>query len=221
LSDYQAAVAAHDDPWPESELLTRAKANELRFAPGSRFSYSNIGYMFVRRLIERAVNADLNDALRALVFEPLNIEGVFVANGVEDLDSTAWGNERRYHPGWVYHGLAVGSASAAAAALDGIVRGSLLSDALKAQMLQGMALDVPILGRPVAAPAYGLGIMLDLRSPLGRVFGHTGQGPGSTSAVYSFLDLKRPVTLAVFAPIDGQDAQGELERYVQTLARER
>jgi CubicO group peptidase (beta-lactamase class C family) len=221
LREYHAAVAARDDPWPESELLRRAKADELRFAPGTRFSYSNIGYLFVRRLIERTVNADLNDALQTLVFEPINIDGVFIATSVEDLAGTAWGNERRYHPGWVYHGLAVGSASAAASSLDGILRGPLLSDALKQQMLDGMPLDVRVLGRPVVSPAYGLGIMLDLQNPLGRVLGHTGQGPGSTSAVYSFPDLKSPTTLSAFAPVDGENAQGELERHVQALARER
>ena len=59
-----------------------------RRAPG--FWNSNIGYLFVRQIIERATNADLNDALRILVFDPLGIKGVFVAGAVEEFDAIVW-----------------------------------------------------------------------------------------------------------------------------------
>src|SRR5262245_17776045 len=69
--DYQRAVGAGESPWTVDELLRRVNGRTLLFAPGARFSYSNIGYLFVRQSIERAVDADLNDALRRLVFDPL------------------------------------------------------------------------------------------------------------------------------------------------------
>jgi D-alanyl-D-alanine carboxypeptidase len=89
--DYHRAVAAGESPWTIDELLRRANPRML-FAPGTRFSYSNIGYLFVRQLIERAADADVNDALRRLVFDPLGIEGVFMARSVEEFDAIVWGN---------------------------------------------------------------------------------------------------------------------------------
>src|SRR5262245_6405939 len=99
--DYHRAVAAGDPPSPIDELLRRVNASTLLFAPGTRFSYSNIGYLFVRQIIERAADADLGDALKALVLDPLGIESVFVANTPEELDTIVWGNTRRYDPRWV------------------------------------------------------------------------------------------------------------------------
>ena len=42
--------------------------------------------------------------------------------------------------------------------------------------------------------------MMDIATPLGRCFGHSGEGPGSVCAVYHFPDLEPPRTVAAFAP---------------------
>src|SRR5262245_34004640 len=81
--DYHRAVAAGDPPWAIDELLQRVNASTLLFAPGTRFSYSNIGYLLLRQLIERAADANLNDTLRTLIFDPLGIKGAFVASTAE------------------------------------------------------------------------------------------------------------------------------------------
>ena len=54
------------------------------------------------------------------------------------------------------------------------------------------------------AAGYGLGLMIDVASSRGRCLGHTGQGPGSTSAAYHFPDLDPPATAAAFAPVEDQ-----------------
>jgi len=124
--DYHRAVAGGESPWTVDELLRRVNASMLLFAPGARFSYSNIGYLFVRQIIERAADADLNAALRTLVFEPMGIEGVFVASAPEDLDAIVWRNAQPYDPRWVYHGCIVGSLSAAATCLHRLMHDGLL-----------------------------------------------------------------------------------------------
>jgi len=55
LSEYHRAVADRAEPWSVADLLRRADANRLRFSPGSGFLYSNIGYLFVRQLMEETV----------------------------------------------------------------------------------------------------------------------------------------------------------------------
>jgi hypothetical protein len=59
--------------------------------------------------------------------------------------------------------------------------------------------------------------MIDPDNQLGLVVGHTGQGPGSTAAVYSFADLDEPRTLAGFVADDSPEAPGRLEAHLQTL----
>lgn len=194
---YQATVTAGDPVWTEDELLERVDARALLFEPGKGWAYSNIGYLFVRRLIERTMCADLNAALTALVFEPLDLAGTLIASEASDLAQTAWGNEAGYDPRWVYHGLLIGSPSHAAAFLHGVLAGNFLSAQMRGAMLQVHALGGAIAGRPWLTPGYGLGLMSGEMKNGGYAIGHTGAGPGSVSAVYSFRD--RDVTVAVFA----------------------
>src|ERR1051325_11494256 len=135
FAEYHAAVAAHDTPWPVDEMLRRTNATPL-FGVGERFSYSNIGYLFVRQMIERAADADLETALKTIVFDPLGIDSVFVANGVEDFNRIAWEPARGYDPRWVYMGCIAGSLSWAATFLHRLMHGDLLAPATKTAMLR-------------------------------------------------------------------------------------
>src|SRR5215470_11355390 len=114
LAAYHEAVSRRDAPWSVEELLRRVVADRLLFAPGRGWTYSNVGYLFVRGLIENEMGKRFDIALRRLVFEPLGVPEVTLAREPADLDGTAWGNQSRYHPGWVYHGLAVGTPAEAA-----------------------------------------------------------------------------------------------------------
>ena len=223
LPEYHAAVAAREEPWTEEELLRRVGAAELLFAPGTSWAYSNVGYLFVKEILERTGNADLDEVVRVLVFGPVGAHRAFIATSARHLDVTAWGNERRYHPGWVYHGLAVGPPSEAALVLEAILYTGFLTDHLRCELLRAVSVGGPFPGRPAVAPSYGLGVMIDSQCSLGlgRMVGHSGQGPGSTGAVYSFPDLTPPRTLAAFAPRDDADAQVVLEGHVLTLASDK
>lgn len=219
LPAYHAAVASGETPWHADELLRRVRADQLLFDPGSSWAYSNIGYLFVRRIVEHETGLELGQALHTMVLEPLQVEGVFLAATVNDVARTAWGNARQYDPRWVYHGLLVGSPSAAAAVLHGLLFGPWIPSDLKAEWLKPLSVGAPLPGRPFVAPSYGLGVMIDPQNPLGRVVGHTGQGPGSTAAVYAFSDLEHPQTLSAFIDDDGANAQGALEEDILNRAR--
>jgi D-alanyl-D-alanine carboxypeptidase len=211
--DYHRAVAAGESPWTIDELLRRVNARTLLFAPGTRFSYSNIGYLFVRQMIERAADADLNDALRLLVFDPLRIEGVFVASAVKEFDAIVWGNSRRYDPRWVYHGCVVGSLPRAASCLHRLMHGDLLAPATKSAMLLPRSYDAD-----TDAPddfGYGLGVMIEPARHGERFGGHAGSGPGSTIAVFSGLIRQR--TFAASVGTDAPDTFPQLIEHLRTL----
>jgi D-alanyl-D-alanine carboxypeptidase len=210
--EYHKAVTAGESPWTIDKLLRRANASTLLFAPGTQFSYSNIGYLFVRQIIERAADADLDAALRALVFAPLGIEGVFVANAREEFDAIIWGNAQRYDPRWVYHGCVVGSLARAATCLHRIIHGGLLAPRTRT------AMQVPRSCDDARAPAdfgYGLGLMIEPALRGQRLVGHAGSGPGSTITVFSEMSARRTFAAAVDAA--EPDTLAKLIEHLRTL----
>lgn len=194
---YRGAVARGDEPWPASELLKAVDADRLRYPTGEGWEYSNIGYFFVRQLIETTTGRNLNAALHQLVLKPLGIERTHVARTTADLENVWMGNAQSYHPGWVYHGLLVGPGRDAALLLDHLMAGRLLSENLMLQMREPFILPGPIPGRPWQVPGYGLGVMMGETTNGRRVAGHTGGGPGSTIAVYRTVESGGPERTAV------------------------
>jgi CubicO group peptidase (beta-lactamase class C family) len=220
LPDYHAAVAGNEEPWPVEELLRRVDANTLMFEPGRGFAYSNIGYLWIRQMIENATDASLEVALQDLVFRPLGTGRAHIASVPGDLAGTAWGNRRRYHPGWVYHGLIVGPAADAALMLHRLLDGRLLSEDLLTAMRSPQPVCGPTSNRPWLSVGYGLGLGICRTNAPGEFIGHVGEGPGSVAAVYRFVPDEidtafEPGTAAVFAPID---ALGKVEMRAINLA---
>ena len=200
LPEYFAAVGRNDPPWTPEELWRQLKADTLAYQPGVGWTYSNAGYLLVRQLIEAAFGDDLEMALRVLVFEPAGVGEVRLARDSAALAASAWGNGINYHPGWVYHGLLVGPPREAALWMHRLMTGTLIKPHLLAMMLDRRGLDVPLTpSRPWSTAGYGLGVMMDIATPLGRCFGHSGEGPGSVCAVYHFPDIEPPRTVAAFA----------------------
>lgn len=206
LQAYHEAVAGGEHPWPVEEMLQRATADALLFEPGKGWAYSNIGYLLVRRLIEEAADAPLPRALERLVFAPLGICDVAVTQQPGELDATAWGNKRRYHPGWVYHGLVIGAAESAVLLLHRLLAGGLLPAALLEEMCTPHPVGGAVPGRPWTEVGYGLGLIIGLGMPPARYIGHTGGGPGSTAAVFQHVpeddESGARCTGAAFAPLD-------------------
>jgi len=64
LASYHEAVRRGDEPWTVGQLLDRVIASRLDFDPGHGWHYSNVGYLFVRQLVEEAVGQDIGSALR-------------------------------------------------------------------------------------------------------------------------------------------------------------
>ena len=214
MPDYTAAVARGENAWPVEEMLARANADTQLFAPGTSWSYSNIGYFHIRRLIEHATDSDLRSALHATIFAPLGLHA-FMTRRREDVQRVLWRNIHGYDPNWVYHGLIVGTAPDAARFLHRLFTSEFLSKDSRAAMFESVPLPFALPDRPFVQPICGTGLMIDPMSRHGMMYGHTGGGPGSVSAVYRFSDLNPPRTVAAFADNDDEAA---LERHVLELA---
>jgi CubicO group peptidase (beta-lactamase class C family) len=190
LPDYGAIARYHSDvavgkrPWPVDRLLVAADVGRLRYEPGDGWAYSNIGYLKVAQLIESISGKDLGTALSLLVFTPAGLESARLATQPEDLADVQMGSVDGYHPGWVYHGLIVGTVADAARLLWLLAYGELLAPATLAAMKERKPL--PDYRSDVHSdPAYGLGLMLTAENPDAHPLGHGGEGPGSKIAVYA------------------------------------
>jgi CubicO group peptidase (beta-lactamase class C family) len=191
LADYFAAVAAGETPWPVDDLL--AKVGPPVAAAGTGWAYSNIGYLWLRDLLERRRGPG---ALTELILRPLGMTRARLTFIPGDLEGVSMGAAGPYHPGWVYHGLVVGPLREAALGLDRLATSGLLSTESLAAMRAPTPL--PQFNRPPwRLSAYGAGTMTPEMTDGGVAYGHTGAGPGSGIAVYRREATGR--TVAVFA----------------------
>lgn len=198
LADYHAAVARGDQPWPADEMLERLDATRPRYQPGLGWGYSNVGYLYIARLIETLTGTTLERAIEQRVVQPLGVPGVRLAKTPADLHDVDMGSAAAYHPGWVYHGLLVGRVSDAALLLDRLLGTDLLPQVLLDEMLTRRVLGGPLAGRPWLIAGYALGLMQgDVEGGL-TLSGHTGCGPGSVIAVYRCATDVGTATCAVF-----------------------
>jgi D-alanyl-D-alanine carboxypeptidase len=202
--DYDPAVDAHQDPWPDQRIIEQSETIPLKFEPGRSWSYSNTGYFLVRRMIEQSTGLDIEEALKELVLRPLGVENTFIARTRDDLKRSTFGDEDDFHPGWVRHGLLMGPPAGPALFMHGLFAGSLLPRPLLNEMRQRFPVVADLKDRPWKTAGYGLGLMMDIASPHGLCIGHSGQGPDSVAAAYHFPDLDPPVTVAAFSTTDDQ-----------------
>jgi CubicO group peptidase (beta-lactamase class C family) len=208
---YRKAVAAGDPVWPVAELLARVSAERLIFTPGSHWAYSNVGYLFVRQLIEETAGLKIDEALRMLVFGPMGIQRARIAATPDDMKQTFWGNPDGYNPNWVYHGLLIGPPSDAVDFLRRLFAKKFLSEGARSAMKTVYPLGGGIVGRPWTKTGYGLGLMIGEMGEVGAAVGHSGVGHDSVSSLYCFSELPESPVVAVFG-------QGSDEAITETEA---
>jgi CubicO group peptidase (beta-lactamase class C family) len=64
-------------PIPPDELLRQYAGGKLDFEPGSRYSYSNTGYILIGRVVERVSGESLGAFLAKRIFKPLAMNRTF------------------------------------------------------------------------------------------------------------------------------------------------
>lgn len=216
LPEYHAAVANHEAAWSVDEMMQRLDGARLRYDPGAGWRYSNVGYMLVARLIERATGLPLEDAISQQVLAPLGISAVRLATQRADLNGDYLGHSLNYDPGWVYHGLLIGPVSQAALFLESLLAGTLLPADLLQEMQATKVLGGPMTGRPWIAPGYALGLMRGTIESGLTLAGHTGCGPGSVVAVYRCAVGEAVACCAVFSTASDE---GRIEALVAQEVR--
>ena len=92
LPAYHETIRQGYQTWTVDDLLDRVEVEKRAFDSDEGWAYSNVGYLFVRQIIEKTVDEDIGAAIQTLVFDPLDIPSVRPAIEPSDLDNIAWGN---------------------------------------------------------------------------------------------------------------------------------
>lgn len=179
---------------PAGLMIRLAAAEPLRSRPGTRYHYSNIGYMIAGRIAERAGRQPLAEQYRERITEPLglasaaydpkpNIRGPHPhgyrvrANG-SLIDATTWVGDLDAQGG------IVADAADEARFLTALMQGRLVG----ARELREMKTPFPY-------TSYGLGTTVEPSGCAGIAYGHNGAGAAFTTSVYVSGDGRRVAVL--------------------------
>ncbi|ONI82307.1 serine hydrolase [Saccharothrix sp. ALI-22-I] len=208
--------------WPPADLVAVAVSNPPLFAPGERWDYSNTNYTLIGMVLEKATNRPYADLVERRIIRPLGLRDTYLPTNATFRGRHAHGYEPtaehlpplfppgtpigdgfagpQHHdhvnttaidlsPAWAAGGL-VSTAKDWNRFLSALMSGRLLPPAQLAQMREA----VPQGG--TSANGYGLGVM-EVRTPCGTVWGHSGGFPGYRSHNYTDATGKRTATVLI------------------------
>jgi D-alanyl-D-alanine carboxypeptidase len=209
LPEYHEAVRTRPHrPWTRQGFLDSVLPAGLLFAPGDRFSYSNVGYMLLTDIVERVTGLTFARVLNDVVTTPLALTRTTVLEQPDDLlrcvpgfgsEVTANGHvvdvRGRYHPGWCAPRLVASTAEDVTLVFEAFMTGRLL----RADTVRQMLTLVPLSRKPEETIAVGMGMYSDRASRWGRNYAHGGGGPGYDlwATIYPDIQFGR-VSIAVF-----------------------
>lgn len=226
LPDYHAAVRRGDHPWTFAEFLQKSQVEILLFEPGAGWSYSNIGYMILRRLMEIVCGVGFAEVIEREVCRPLGLTNTSVISSPSDIldmtpgysfelstDDLAVDVRTRYNPDWVSTGVIGSTASEIVRFYHGLFSHELLPPDLLNEMCTVVRVEAR---HPVfITPSYGLGLMADPDLSYGPVYGHNGAGPGYAASAFHFQRQGAvPVTVAVLTNTDHYDQTEKMALHI-------
>jgi D-alanyl-D-alanine carboxypeptidase len=209
LPEYHGAVRTSPNrPWTREQFLDAVLPKGLLCAPGESFSYSNVGYMLLIDILERATGHAFARLLNDFVTTPLALQRMSVLEGIDDLmacvpgfgpevtpDGHVIDVRGRYHPSWCAPRLVASTPEDITRVFDALIAG----DVLEADTLIQMLTLAPLSDQPDEIHGGGMGVYSDLASRHGRNYYHGGGGPGYDLGVtvYPETPLGR-ISIAVF-----------------------
>jgi CubicO group peptidase (beta-lactamase class C family) len=187
----------------DADLLEAAYSKPLLFAPGTKWTYSNIGYVALAEIIARASGRPWSEFIHERIFKPANMTMTFPTNvkpsGAPLALGYAGDANRRKADDWpaVRASGAFYSTVLDLAKWDAVLHtDAVLSHTIRKQMWTPVALEN---GR--SAP-YGFGWHVYARNGRRQVW-HGGGLPGFTAYFARFIDDR--VTVAVLTNGDDSD----------------
>ncbi len=84
-------VLSHTSGFVNLRWLNPNQRVDIKFTPGERFGYSGEGFRYLQLVVERITGQNLNELIKAQVFEPLGMRRSFMVWGPEIVSNFATG----------------------------------------------------------------------------------------------------------------------------------
>ncbi|MBZ4324107.1 serine hydrolase domain-containing protein, partial [Streptomyces huiliensis] len=206
-----------DTVYRPADLVALSVRHGVQYPPGTRYAYSNTGYVLLGMAVEHVTGRPYAEELRERIVEPLRlsrtsfvvpdkrIEGPHVTGYLTNDDrSRPLLDSTEQNGSWIWSAGAVVSSAAdldrfLAAVLAGD-SGGLVSDA-------SVRLMTSALPTPTARTGYGLGLR-EIALSCGRVYGHGGIVQGYQTQSFATRDGRRTVVVFANASNNGAVTQG-------------
>lgn len=164
------------------------------------FLYSNIGYRLVREILERVSYQPLSQLVKKYIGDKLRIELTpleSTSNSIVEghspyLEKSAPDVRDLYDFNWVYHGVFRSSVADIAKIFANL--NQLISPKSLEEMTALRSLNIE---HPALNPSYGIGLMGDLNFKNGGIYGHSGGGPGFSTACYHQPSTNRTIAAMI------------------------
>ena len=206
--------------WTEDELLKIVVGMPLAYSPGTKWDYSNLGYLTLGILIHRVTGKFYGDFLQQRIFKPLGMSSTHIINEADIIPNRADGYR-------LVHGE-LKNQEWVAPAVNTTADGSLYFSTLDLakwdaalysdKLLQRSSLDLmwtPVKlkdGQPNKA-GYGFGWFIENRQGH-RCIHHNGAWQGFTTAIDRYVDDQ--ITVVVLTNLAGAEP-GKITKHVAEL----
>lgn len=209
LGNYWEAIAARPThAFSElADYVPLFRGAALEFEPGTRFGYSNVGYVVLGLIVEAVTGTSYFDHVRTTIFEPLGMSATesWPLDLVVPGRATGFTRDEQRPGVWrnnifvnAFRGNSAGGGYSTAADLTRFAQ-ALAGDRLFARATRETATR----GRfPYAKGQYGLGFSEEIVNGH-RIVGHTGGHIGIASEVMVFEDLGWTLALLTNGDVDG------------------
>lgn len=193
----------------------------LAFEPGSRWSYSNTGFLLLGAVIEAVTGRDYFDHVRERVYAAAGMKNsdaydidLVVPNLAIGYSPERAADGRRWRANTFEHVIRGGPAGGGYSTVEDLL---LFAEALRSGRLVSRATaDTLWAPKPeLSSPEYGFGFGTD-RDALGRSVGHSGGFPGISSVLDIYPEAS--VNVAVLSNVDG-GSRPVARKIRETLAR--
>lgn len=195
------------------EMLQKIK-DTLFFKPGSKFKYSNTGFALLASIIEKVSGSAYNDFMAKNIFQPLGMTHTFIYN----IRRSTYKIPANYALGFTYSDslkryILPDSLSKLDFVfyLDGIVGdgcvNSTTGDLLKwdralysnklvsKSALNEMLSPLVQISSSDTINFYGFGVMVQLKTPRGKIITHDGGWPGYATNITRFIDQDETIII--------------------------
>lgn len=215
-----------DRRWTPRELIAAGVRHEPLFPPGTKYSYSNTGYIALGLVAEKATGHSLSELIQERIAGPLHLRSTYLVDGSDRTESPrlthGYEPDASHLAPVLWPGIPAGTAFAGPARPAGYIDATRINEntewaagSMVSSARDWARFDIALMSGELLPPAqlkemkttvaeesgdpnrYGLGLERKV-TPCGTVWGHDGQAPGYSS--WNYTDSTGRRTVSVYVP---------------------